>query len=136
MVAMRWAFTALLVGARLGLPSIPQITENLEKGLGALKSSPEGLDSLQADLNAAIIKLKSDGPSEKDKRLVASHVQQEIEAFKNVLVAKQEELAAQAKSASQLAAMKASGNVASEQSDLFKALMAVQDAPLADQLAV
>jgi len=139
MVAMRWAFTALLVGARLGLPSIPQITETLEKvekGLGALKSSPEGLDSLQADLNAAIIKLKSDGPSEKDKRLVASHVQQEIEAFKNVLVAKQEELAAQAKSASQLAAMKASGNMASDESDLFKALMAVQDAPLADQLAV
>ena len=32
--------------------------------------------------------------------------------------------------------MKASGNVASDESDLFKALMAVQDAPLADQLAV
>ena len=32
--------------------------------------------------------------------------------------------------------MKASGNMASDESDLFKALMAVQDAPLADQLAV
>merc|ERR1719478_2027119 len=136
MVAMRWAFTALLVGARLGLPSIPQITENLEKGLGALKSSPEGLDSLQVDLKAAIAKLKSDGPSDKDKRLVASHVQQEIEAFKNVLVAKQEELAEQAKSADKLASMKAAGSVAADNSDLFKALMSVQDAPLKDQLAV
>merc|ERR1719440_1554628 len=135
---MWWALP-LLVSSALRLPSILQITETLEKvekGLGALKSSPEGMDSLQADLKGAIAKLKSDGPSEKDKRLVASHVQQEIEAFKNVLVAKQEELAAQAKSASQLAAMKASGNMASDESDLFKALMAVQDAPLADQLAV
>jgi hypothetical protein len=80
--------------------------------------------------------LKSDGPTEKEKRLLASHVQQEIEAFKNVLVAKQEELAAQAKSASQLASMKAAGSVVSDESDLFKALMSVQDAPLKDQLAV
>jgi hypothetical protein len=135
MVAMWWALPLLVVS----LPSIPQITETLEKvekGLSALKSSPEGLDSLQVDLKAAIAKLKSEGPSDQQKRLVASHVQQEIEAFKNVLVAKQEELAAQAKSASQLASMKASGSVASDESDLFKALMSVQDAPLKEQLAV
>jgi len=135
MVAMWWALPLLVVS----LPSIPQITETLEKvekGLSALKSSPEGMDSLQDDLKGAIKKLKSDGPSEKEKRLVASHVQQEIEAFKNVLVAKQEELAAQAKSASKLSEMKAAGSVASDESDLFKALMSVQDAPLKDQLAV
>merc|ERR1719395_245556 len=135
MVAMWWALPLLVVS----LPSIPQITETLEKvekGLSALKSSPEGMDSLQDDLKGAIKKLKSDGPSDKEKRLLASHVQQEIEAFKNVLVAKQEELAAQAKSASQLASMKASGSVTSDESDLFKALMAVQDAPIAEQLAV
>jgi len=140
MVAMRWALPLLVASTlRATLPSIPQITETLEKvekGLGALKSSPEGMDSLQADLKGAIAKLKSDGPSEKDKRLVASHVQQEIEAFKNVLVAKQEELAAQAQSASKLAAMKAEGSVVSDESDLFKALMSVQDAPIKDQLAV
>merc|ERR1719498_913887 len=94
------------------------------------------MDSLQADLQSAITKLKSKDTSDDKKRLIASHVQQEIEAFKSVLVAKQEELAAQAKSASKLAAMKASGSVASDESDLFKALMSVQDAPLADQLAV
>lgn len=135
MVAMWWALPLLVVS----LPSIPQITETLEKvekGLSALKSSPEGMDSLQVDLKAAIAKLKGDTATDEQKRLVAGHVQQEIEAFKNVLVAKQEELAAQAKSASQLASMKASGSVAADESDLFKALMGLQDAPLAEQLAV
>jgi hypothetical protein len=135
MVAMWWTLPLLA----LSLPSIPQITETLEKvekGLSALKSSPEGMDSLQVDLKAAIAKLKGDTATDEQKRLVAGHVQQEIEAFKNVLVAKQEELAAQAKSASQLASMKASGSVAADESDLFKALMGLQDAPLAEQLAV
>jgi hypothetical protein len=135
MVAMWWTLPLLA----LSLPSIPQITETLEKvekGLSALKSSPDGMDSLQDDLKAAIKKLKSPDAKDEEKRLVASHVQQEIEAFKSVLVAKQEELAAQANSASKLAAMKASGSVASDESDLFKALMSRQDAPVADQLAV
>jgi hypothetical protein len=139
MVAMWWAFPLLVTSTLLRLPSIPQITETLEKvekGLSALKSSPEGMDSLQVDLKAAIAKLKGDTATDEQKRLVAGHVQQEIEAFKNVLVAKQEELAAQAKSASQLASMKASGSVAADESDLFKALMGLQDAPLAEQLAV
>jgi len=139
MVAMWWAFPLLVTSTLLRLPSIPQITETLEKvekGLSALKSSPEGMDSLQVDLKAAIAKLKGDTATDEQKRLVAGHVQQEIEAFKNVLVAKQEELAAQAQSASKLEKMKAEGSVVSDESDLFKALMGLQDAPLAEQLAV
>jgi hypothetical protein len=131
---MRFALITLAAA----LPSIPQITEALEKvhaGLGALKSSPEGLDSLQADLVKTIMTLKSDAP-EKDKRLAATHVQEEIGEFKQVLVAKQEELAAQSQSAAKLEAMKSAGKAEADANDLFKALMAVQDAPIDQQMAV
>lgn len=127
-----------LLAIATAIPTIPQITEALEKvhtGLGALKSSPEGLDALQADLVKTIMKMKSDAP-EKEKRLAASHVQDEIGEFKQVLMAKQEELAAQSQSAAKLEAMKEAGKAAADANDLFKALMPVQDAPIAQQMEV
>lgn len=132
---MRWSVCVALV---FGLPTIPQITETLEKvqkGLGHLHDI-DGLDALQASIESTLMTLKADSKTDDEKRMAAQHVQKEILGFKEVLSARQAELQAQTESAGKLQSLAKTDDAAVAANALFADLVAVQDAPMEAQMKV
>jgi len=127
---------SLLLALVCAEPTIDQLAtalENVQKGLGALPTSPEGMDALQANIASAVATLRSDA-SDEDKRRAAKHAQEEIVEFKSILTARQDELEQQSQGAQKLQAMDAKGIEADTAAALFKQLLTVQDAPMDEQL--
>jgi len=128
----------LCVALAFGLPTIPQITQTLEKvqkGLEHLHDI-DGLDALQADIESTLMTLKAKSKTDDEKRMAAKHVQQEILQFKEVLSARQEELQAQTESAGRLQSLAKEDSAAATANALFSDLLSVQDAPMPEQLKV
>merc|ERR1719158_63411 len=117
---------------------LAKITESLKKvqsGLSALPNPPAGLSGLMSEIDSTLVKLASTAVSDAEKMVSASSVMHAIGEFKAMLSQRQDELEAESQAA-QAFKTRADHGEGDLEEDLFKALLNMQDVPLAQQEAV